>query len=83
MSMILKPLNLEISVTTADTVYNSLLVRAYASTKTLVTISDAVSANTIATFTMPAESIELIEKDKLNTISANNAILCTPVSYKS
>ncbi len=83
MPMILKPLNLEISVTTANTVYNSSLVRAYADVKTLITISDAVSANTIATFTMPAESIELIEKDKLNTISANNAILCTPISYKS
>ncbi len=83
MSKILKPLNLEISVTTANTVYNSSLVRAYAATKTLVTISDAVSANTVATFTMPAESIELIEKDRLNTISANAAILCTPISYKS
>ena len=83
MSKILKPLNLEISVTTANTVYDSLLVRAYAASKTLVTISDAVSANTIATFTMPAESIELIEKDRLNTISANAAILCTPISYKS
>jgi hypothetical protein len=83
MSKILKPLNLEISVTTANTVYDSSLVRAYAASKTLVTISDAVSANTIATFTMPAESIELIEKDRLNTISANAAILCTPISYKS
>lgn len=83
MSKILKPLNIEISVTNQDTVYNSGLVRAYAASSALVSINDAVSANTIATFTMSAGSVEYIEKDKLNTISANTAIQCTPISYKS
>ena len=83
MSRIIKPLNIEMTVSSANTVYNSVLVRAYAPSDSYVIISDAVSANTIGTFTMPAGTVEYIEKEKLNTISANTAILCTPISYKS
>jgi hypothetical protein len=79
--MILKPINEEISVTSANTVYDSRLVRVYApSANTLVTVA---SGNTvIGSFTMSADSVEIIEKNFEDTIESVNTTLCTPVSYK-
>lgn len=71
----------EISVTTANTVSGSNLVRAYAVANTLVTVALA-NTTTIGTFTMPAGSVELIVKDYTDTISANAALLCAPVAWR-
>jgi hypothetical protein len=79
--MIIKPLASEISVTAANTVGNSRLVRAYAAAVSVVTIAN--EDGVVGTFTVPAASVTLIEKEPLNTISGTTALLCTPVSYKS
>lgn len=71
----------EISVTTANTVNNANLVRAYAAGSTLVTIALADNT-TIGTFTMPAGSVELIVKNYDEKISANAALLCAPVAWR-
>jgi hypothetical protein len=81
--MIIKVLNEEITVSTANTVYDSPLVRVYASTETLITIEDTAANTTIGTFTMPENTVEVIEKIKTHSISANSNILCAPVSYKA
>ena len=80
--MILKPLSNEISVTSADTVSDSKLVRVYAAANAAVTIND-ISANTSVTFTVPGGSVEIIEKAFSDTIEANTTIACTPISYKA
>jgi len=78
---IIKPINEELTVTTADTVENARLVRIYASGSSKVTIS---SANTIVgSFTVPADSVTIIEKNREDTIEGTTTLLCTPISYKS
>jgi hypothetical protein len=80
--MIIKPIKEQIEVTTEDSVEDARLVRVYApSANTLVTIA---SGNTvIGSFTMGADSVEIVEKNSTDTIAASATILCTPVSYKS
>jgi hypothetical protein len=80
--MIIKPTKEQIEVTVEDTIEDSRLVRVYSpSANTLVTIA---SGNTIiGSFTMGADSVEIVEKNPTDTISASVTILCTPVSYKS
>jgi len=79
--MIVKPLAIEIAVTTADTVYDGRLIRIYADSVSVITIADANSD--VASFTAPAGSVTFVEKTSENTISGSTSILCTPVSYKS
>jgi hypothetical protein len=79
--MIIKPLAVEVSVTAPSTVGNSRLVRAYAAAVSVVTITS--EDGVVGSFTVPAASVTVIEKEPLNTISATTALLCTPVSYKS
>jgi len=79
--MIIKPLSSEISFTAANTVNDSYLVRVYASADSVVTIANG--GGTIGTFTMPAGSIEFVEKNKTDTVAGTTTLLCTPVSYKS
>jgi len=81
--MIIKPINTEITVSTANTVYDSALVRVYASANTVVTVEDVGANTVIGTFTMPENTVEIVEKIKTHSISGDNNILCTPVSYKS
>jgi hypothetical protein len=80
--MIIKPTKEQVEVTTEDTVEDAKLIRVYApSANTLVTIA---SGNTvIGSFTMGADSVEIIEKNFTDTIAASATILCTPISYKS
>jgi hypothetical protein len=77
----LKAIGQQVSVTTANTVGNSSLVRAYAASTTLVTISDA-STNVIGTLTMPAGIVEILVKNYTDTITANVALLCTPLAWR-
>lgn len=80
--MIIKPHNIEIEVSAANTVYDAPLVRVYASANTVITIEDVAANTTISTFTMPENTVEIVEKIKTHSISGDNSILCVPVSYK-
>lgn len=70
----------EISVTTANTVFESKNVRVFAANSALVTVRDS-SNNVIGTMTYPAGTIEVIEKSPTDTISANVAVLCVAIGY--
>jgi hypothetical protein len=76
----LKLIGTQVSVTTANTVSNANLVRAYAAGVTLVTVAN--TGGTIGTMTMPAGSIEIIAKDYADTLTANAALLCTPLAWR-
>lgn len=71
----------EVSVTTANTVANSNIVRVYATANTLVTISAANTA-VLGTLTIPGGSREILVKDFTDTITANTALLCTPIAWR-
>lgn len=77
----LKLVGSQVSVTTANTVANANLVRAYAAANTLVTISDA-NSTVIGTMTMPGGFVETIAKNFTDTITANVALLCTPLAWR-
>lgn len=77
----LKLVGNQVSVTTATTVNGAGLVRAYAPADVLVTVSDANSA-VLGTMTMPAGAYEIITKNYTDTISANVALLCTPLAWR-
>lgn len=79
--MIVKPLQEEISFTSANTVYDSRLVRIYAAANSTVTIVSTENANT--SFTMHQGTVEILEKLPGDTITGTTTLKCTPVSYKS
>lgn len=81
--IVLKLTGPEVTVTTANTVSNSVLFRVYTPTGSdaLITIRDA-SNNIIGSMTQPGGFVEIIEKRATDTVSANTAIKCTPVAYK-
>lgn len=83
MSRIVKPLDLEISVTTDDDINESKLVRIFASTLSVITVTDPTANTVVGSFTMPANSVEYLEKEKAHTISSTATVKCAPVSYKS
>ena len=80
---IIKPIGEEISVTTPNTVENARLIRIYASSTSKVTITDPENNALVGSFTVPADSITIIEKNKTDTIEGTTALLCTPISYTS
>jgi hypothetical protein len=80
---IIKPVGEELSVTTADTVENARLVRIYAAAISKVTITNSDANTTIGSFTVPAGSVTIIEKNREDTVEGTTALLCTPISYKS
>jgi hypothetical protein len=77
---IIKPIGEELTVTTANNIGGAKLVRVYAATSSKVTIAND---QTIGSFTMPAGSVTIVEKNKEDTIAGTNALLCTAISYKS
>lgn len=79
--MIVKPLSSELSFTAANTVNDAHLVRVYAAADSIVTIANG--EGTIGTFTVPAGTVEFVEKNRTDTIAGSTTLLCTPVSYKS
>ena len=81
--MIIKVKGESANVTSADTVSDSKLVRIYASANTLITVEDPVANTTLGTFIMPGGTVEYVEKETTDTISANASISCTPVSYNA
>lgn len=80
--MIIKPIGTELSVTTANNVAGARLIRVHAAANSIITIANTEGA-TIGSFTAPAGSVTIVEKEPLNTIAGTTALLCTPISYKS
>jgi hypothetical protein len=78
---VLKPLKEQISFTTANTVYDSTLVRIHAPASSVVTIAEGIT--TIASFTIPAAGVEYVEKTKTATLAGSTTLNCTPVAYKN
>lgn len=76
-----KPKALEMTLSTANTVNNAVLVRVFASTEAVITIADSSGANT-GSLTIPAGSVSLIEKDPLDTLTASTSVKAVSVSYK-
>jgi len=74
-----KVLGSAVSVTTANTVNDAGIVRAYASANTLVTITTSADV-TIGTFIMPGGSVSFIRKTRSDKITANVALSCTSVA---
>lgn len=77
----LKLVGNQVSVTTATTVSGSGLLRVYAPADVLVTVSNANNV-VLGTMTMPAGAYEIITKNYTDTISANVALLCTPLAWR-
>lgn len=82
MPSVIKVKGSAVSVTTANTVNDSKLVRVYATANTLITITDD-TPTTLGTFIMPGGSVEYVEKNPTDTITANTSVSCTPVSYNT
>lgn len=82
--MTIKPLTEEIALSTANSVSTASVVRLYNGTQgdALVTRMDA-DENTIATVTMPAGSIAVIEKLPTDKLSSNVAIRAVSIAYSS
>lgn len=79
--MIIKPTANLISVTSADAVANSTLVRIQTGQATTITIKDGDEF--VGSFIMPANTVEIVEKGALHTITATATANCTPIAYKS
>lgn len=82
MPMIIKPKNLEMDLTSANTVNNALLVRIYSANSAVITVSDADGANT-GSLTVPAGGVTFVEKDPLGTVTSDVSVKAVSVAYKS
>ena len=81
--MIIKPIGEEVSVTTADDIDGARLVRVYAASTSKITISSVEANTVVGSFTVPSESVTIVEKNSADTVAGSTVLLCTPVSYKS
>jgi hypothetical protein len=79
--IVLKLTGPEVSVTSANTVGDSVLFRVFSPADALITIRDS-SSNVIGSMTQPSGFVEIMEKRATDTVGANTAIKCTPVAYK-
>lgn len=75
MPSIIKVLSDEVDITAANTVNDSVLVRVYAASESVITVG------TSGSFTMPAGSVTFVEKAKEETIEASNTAFASAVSY--
>ena len=80
--MIIKPTANLIAVTTDNSVANSTLVRIHTTSATTITVKTS-TGNFVGTFSMPANSVEIVEKAALDTIASSASANCTPIAYKS
>jgi len=80
--MIVKPLNTELTFTAANTVYNSRLVRVHAPALSVLTVTNE-EETVVATMTIPAGSVLILEKEPLHTITGTTTLNCVPVAYKN
>jgi len=72
----------EISFTTANTVYDSNLVRVYAAADSVVTVTTSGDA-VVGSITIAGGSSELLEKDFTDTLTATSTISAVPVAYRT
>lgn len=80
--MNIKPISTETTLTAATTVDSATLVRLYnTSTATLITIKEG--AVTIATFTIAASEVVLVEKDAAQTLEGGAAIKAVKVAFSN
>jgi hypothetical protein len=77
---IIRPTANLISLTTANTIYNSPIVFISATTAAVITVANS-SAN-IGTFTIPANQYIFVSKNPTDTIAANVAVSATAASYR-
>jgi hypothetical protein len=77
--MIIKVKGNAISVSSANTVSESNLVRIYATNAATITIAGGVNG----TFDMAQYQVEYVEKGTSDTITASANVSCTPVSYRA
>lgn len=82
MPSIVKVKDQETSVTSANNINNSQLLRVYASTNTIVTIRKS-NNDVVGTFTIPQGRVEYVEKEPTDTIEANSTILCVPIAFNT
>jgi hypothetical protein len=80
--MIIKPTANLIAVTTDNSVANSTLIRIHTTSATTITVKTS-TGNFVGTFSMPANSVEIVEKAALDTIASSESANCTPIAYKS
>jgi len=82
--IVIKVTKPEITVTTANTVYDCQLFRVYTpagGTDALITVRDSEGSE-IGSMTQPAGFVEIMNKNPSDTVEANTAILCSPVAWK-
>jgi hypothetical protein len=77
---IIKPSANAISLTTANTIYDSPIVYIGATTAALITIAN--SAATLGTFVIPANQYIFVSKNPTDTIASNVAVSATPAAYR-
>ena len=80
--MIIKPTANLIAVTTDNSVANSTLVRIHTTSATTITVKTS-TGNFVGTFSMPANSVDIVEKAASDTIASSASANCTPIAYKS
>ncbi len=76
--MIIKVKGNAINVTTANTVSDSSVVRIFATNAATITLA----GDTVGTFNMAINTVEIVEKQPSDTIAASAAVSCTPVSFR-
>jgi hypothetical protein len=76
--MIIKVKGNAINVTTANTVSDSSVVRIFATNAATITLA----GDTVGTFNMAVNTVEIVEKQPSDTIAASAAVSCTPVSFR-
>jgi hypothetical protein len=77
MPSIIKVLGDEVDITSANTVSDARLVRVYATNVATITVGS------VGSFTMPAGSVQYVEKASTDTLTASNTAVACAVSYKA
>lgn len=84
-NIVVKPANTEITLTTANTVYNSKAVRLVniGANAALITLGAANTGTFAGTFSMAAGSSVTVQKQTADTLAANtnSVILAVPVAW--
>lgn len=70
-----------VTLTTANTIYDSPIVYVAATATALITVTSNTSA-VRGTFVLPANQYVFVEKIPTDTLTANVAVFATPASYR-
>jgi hypothetical protein len=77
---IIKGLGQQITLTTANTVVNSVCVYIGAVNAAVITVAN--TSGTISSFTIPASNYIFVQKNPTDTIAANVAVAATPAAFR-